>query len=93
MTPENRFYPVQGTETTEAAIRTTFFADLYAVIGDPVEGDPGAFAVRLYHNPLVPWIWTGALLMVAGGLVSLTDRRHRVGAPSRASRRAQAQPA
>ena len=83
MTPENRFYPVQGTQTTEAAIRTTLLADLYAVIGDPVEGDSGGFAVRLYHNPLVPWIWGGALMMVAGGLVSLTDRRYRVGVPAR----------
>jgi len=41
----------------------------------------------------VPWIWTGALLMVAGGLVSLTDRRHRVGAPARRSHRAAAQAA
>ena len=73
MTPEKRFYPVQGTQTTEAAIRTTFLADLYAVIGDPVASDPGAFAVRLYHNPLVPWIWGGTLFMVFGGLVSLTD--------------------
>ena len=93
MTPENRFFPVQGTQTTEAAIRTTFFADLYAVVGDPVEGDPGAFAIRLYHNPLVPWIWTGTLLMVLGGLVSLTDRRHRVGAPSRQSHRTAVQAA
>ena len=83
LTPEKRFYPVQGMQTTEAAIRTTFIADLYAVIGDPIANNPGAYAVRLYHNPLVPWIWGGTLFMVFGGLVSLTDRRHRVGAPAR----------
>ena len=37
--------------------------------------------MRLYHNPLVLWIWGGAAIMALGGLVSLTDRRLRVGAP------------
>jgi cytochrome c-type biogenesis protein CcmF len=82
--PEKRFYPSQRTTTTEAAIHTTWLADLYAVIGDPGEG--GAWSTRLYHNPLVPWIWLGALAMVAGGCVSLTDRRHRVGVPQRRRR-------
>ncbi len=79
--PEKRFYPVQGTPTTEAAIHTTWLADLYVVIGDPAES--GGIATRIYYNPLVPWIWLGALVMMVGGAVSLSDRRHRVGAPER----------
>jgi cytochrome c-type biogenesis protein CcmF len=79
--PEKRAYPVERNQTTEAAIHTTFFADLYAVLGD-ADGR-GGWAVRLYHNPLVPWIWGGAILMFLGACVSLTDRRHRVGAPRR----------
>src|SRR3546814_5450277 len=70
--------------TTEAAIRTTILADLYVVIGD---GDgQGGWTVRVYHEPLVPWIWLGCLLMVAGGLTSLSDRRLRIGAPHRKHR-------
>ena len=80
--PEKRVYQVQAMPTTEAAIRTTLVADLYAVIGD-ADGR-GGWTVRIYHEPLVPWIWLGCLLMVAGGLVSLSDRRLRVGAPQRA---------
>ncbi|MBT5674187.1 MAG: heme lyase CcmF/NrfE family subunit [Rhodospirillaceae bacterium] len=80
--PEKRKYWVQGSDTTEAAIRTTWLADIYVAIGDPAPG--GGLAVRIYHNPLVPWIWLGTLIMVLGGLVSLSDRRHRVGAPNRA---------
>ncbi len=87
--PEKRVYPVQNMPTTEAAIRTNGLADLYAVLGDP-DGS-GAWTVRLYHEPLVPWIWAGILIMAAGGLVSLSDRRLRVGAPG--GRRAAAAPA
>jgi cytochrome c-type biogenesis protein CcmF len=96
--PEKRFFPVQGTTTTEAAIHTNLLADLYVVLsegedagalgGQPTflaESAPDAvWTARIYFNPLVPWIWIGAVITVAGGLVSLTDRRHRVGAPTRA---------
>jgi cytochrome c-type biogenesis protein CcmF len=80
--PEKRLYSVEGRPTTEAAIHPTVLGDLYAVIGDP-EGKDGGFVTRLYFNPLVSWIWAGVLIMVAGGVVSLSDRRHRVGAPGR----------
>ena len=79
--PERRFYPVQRQQTTEAAIHTTGLADLYVVVGD--SDGKGAWTVRLYHNPLVPWIWAGALVMALGGALSLADRRLRVGAPKR----------
>ncbi len=40
--------------------------------------------MRLYYNPLVPWIWFGVVVMMLGGFVSLSDRRLRIGAPRRA---------
>ena len=79
---EKRIYAVSKQPTTEAAIHTTLAGDLYAVIGDP-EGANGAYVTRLYFNPLVVWMWIGTLIMVFGGAISLTDRRHRVGAPKR----------
>ncbi len=79
---EKRRYPVEQRETTEAAIHPTFWGDLYAVIGDAT-GEDGAYVTRIYFNPLIAWMWTGIAVMVAGGIVSLTDRRHRVGAPAR----------
>jgi cytochrome c-type biogenesis protein CcmF len=80
--PENRLYPVQQSPTTEAAIHTTFWADLYVVIGDPDEAT-GGYVTRIYHNPMIAWIWAGLGIMFASGLVSLSDRRHRIGAPQR----------
>ncbi|HXO03305.1 MAG TPA: cytochrome c-type biogenesis CcmF C-terminal domain-containing protein, partial [Stellaceae bacterium] len=93
MHPEKRFFPLENGNQTDVAIRTNLLADVYAVIGDP--DGKGGYTLRLYYNPLVPWIWLGAALMAFGGLVSLSDRRHRVGAPSRRARQlaAAAQPA
>jgi cytochrome c-type biogenesis protein CcmF len=79
--PEKRLYPVQNMPTTEAAIHTTGLADLYVALGDP--DGKGGWTVRIFHEPLVPWIWAGSLIMVLGGFVSLSDRRLRVGAPTR----------
>jgi cytochrome c-type biogenesis protein CcmF len=84
LSPERRFYPVQQMPTTEAAIHSTFLADLYAAIGEG--GSQEGWTVRIWHNPLVPWIWAGCLIMVIGGLVSLSDRRLRIGAPKRGAR-------
>ena len=39
--------------------------------------------MRTYVKPFSNWIWAGAMLMALGGVVSLTDRRYRVGAPAR----------
>ena len=41
----------------------------------------GSIAVRLYHKPMVLLIWLGPVLMAFGGMLSLSDRRLRVGAP------------
>jgi len=42
--------------------------------------------VRIYHKPMVLMIWLGAVVMVIGGALSLSDRRLRVGAPKPARR-------
>ena len=37
----------------------------------------GAIAVRIYHKPMIRWIWLGALIMALGGALALTDARYR----------------
>ena len=79
--PEKRVYPVQAMPTTEAAITSGVFRDIYLVIGDPQKG--GGWAVRSYVKPFAAWIWSGCAMMALGGLASLTDRRYRVAATAR----------
>ncbi len=81
---EKRFYPVQRASTTEAGIRSSLVEDVYISLGERQAN--GGWAVRSYIKPYANWIWLGALIMTLGGLLSLSDRRHRVGAPTRAKR-------
>jgi cytochrome c-type biogenesis protein CcmF len=81
MEPEQRRFTHPPMTTTEAAILPNLARDLYATVGDP--DSAGGYGTRLYFKPLVSWIWLGALVMAFGGALSLTDRRFRVGAPTR----------
>ncbi|CAE6908969.1 holocytochrome c synthetase membrane subunit CcmF [Pseudomonas marincola] len=74
--PEKRFYQVQQSMMTEAAIDAGFTRDLFVALGEPLEN--GAWAVRVQVKPFVRWIWLGALLMGLGGLLAAADRRYRV---------------
>lgn len=79
--PERRLFTVQKRQIAETAIHTNLLRDLYATLG---EGDAqNGWVIRLYYNPLAPWIWLGAAMCAFGGFVSLSDRRLRIGAPSR----------
>ena len=89
--PTKRIFTVRNATTTEAALMTRLFSQLYLSLGD-VNND-GSIIVRLYHKPLVLLIWLGAVVMVIGGAFSLADRRLRIGAPARAKARPRLQPA
>jgi cytochrome c-type biogenesis protein CcmF len=84
---ERRFYGSSRTQTTEAGIHVSPLGNLYVSVGD--ESATGV-VVRLWDHPLIVWIWLGGFTMALGGLVSLSDRRVRVGAPRRAAAQAPA---
>jgi cytochrome c-type biogenesis protein CcmF len=89
--PSKRTFPQRQMSTTEAALLTRGASQLYLSLGD-VAAD-GAIAIRLYHKPFVLLIWFGAIVMVLGGALSLSDRRLRVGAPKPARHKPSLQPA
>jgi cytochrome c-type biogenesis protein CcmF len=82
--PARRIYDMPPEPTTEAGIHVSWRGDLYVVLGD--KQTAGGYAVRVYFNPLVRFIWLGAVFMFIAGGISLSDRRLRVGAPGRARR-------
>ncbi len=82
--PAKRVYVATGQPTTEAGIRTFGLGQLYISLGDPAPD--GGISARIYWKPFVLLIWLGPVFMALGGLLSLSDRRLRVGAPRRAKR-------
>jgi cytochrome c-type biogenesis protein CcmF len=91
MTPSKRSFTTRGMATTEAALMSRGVSQLYISLGDAT--NDGGIAVRIYHKPLVLLIWFGPVLMAFGGLLSLSDRRLRVGAPQPARSARSLQPA
>ena len=74
--PENRYYPISNIFTTEASIHTNLSRDLYIVLGEGNLND--GWVVKVYHNPLVIWIWIGALFIFIGGIVSINNNLRKI---------------
>ncbi|MEQ5803360.1 heme lyase CcmF/NrfE family subunit [Halomonas sp. H10-9-1] len=75
MTPEKRLYIARGIPMTNVALRPGLFRDLYLAMGEDL-GD-GSWAMRIQYKPFVRWLWLGGLLMAAGGILAVADRRYR----------------
>ena len=80
--PEKRKYFSSAMPMTEAAIDSGLFRDLYVSLGESIEGDKPQWSVRVFYKPFVSWLWYGAILMVLGGLLAVSDRRYRKSADS-----------
>jgi len=76
--PERRFYPASKINTSEPAIMSNAFFDLYIVLGESLNNDE-SYSLRVYYSPFINWIWFGIMCMVLGGLLSVSDRKHRLG--------------
>jgi cytochrome c-type biogenesis protein CcmF len=84
--PEKRIYTASRQPTTEAGILTQLFNQFYVALGERVEGS-NQIVVRIWWKPMVTLIWLGCLMMTLAGVVSLSDRRLRIGAPVAAKAR------
>ena len=73
--PERRFYAARRQQMMEPGIRWNLMHDWYAVMGEKT--GPDRYAMRLYVQTGVRWIWGGGLLMVFGALLSAwRGRKH-----------------
>lgn len=68
VTPERRFYAARRQQMMEPGIRWNLLHDWYAVMGEKTGQD--RYAMRLYVQTGVRWIWGGGLLMIAGAALS-----------------------
>ena len=73
LTPEVRFYRNWPDPTLEMDLIPTIQGDLYAVLNSWRQDGSADFV--LYFNPLVGFIWWGALIMVLGALYAISPSR------------------
>jgi cytochrome c-type biogenesis protein CcmF len=92
--PDRRFYPAGGQTISGIALCYRGASHLYMVLGErrqaPGPGAAPVWLIRAYWNPLATLIFLGPIVMALGGVISLSDRRLRLGV---ARRRPQEQPA
>jgi cytochrome c-type biogenesis protein CcmF len=81
--PQKRIYRVQQNPMTESGVHTNAWRDLYVSMGEQLPS--GEWVVRLQYKPFITWIWGGCLLMMAGGVLAISDRRYRVRSGAAAS--------
>lgn len=87
--PEKRIYNATGMVMTEAGLHSSFTRDLYTALGD--ELDHNAWTIKLYHKPLISWLWIGSLFLAIGGIFAAADRRYRIASRSTARKKSAAE--
>jgi cytochrome c-type biogenesis protein CcmF len=82
LSAERRLFTTSPMPTSEVGILSGIDGDLYVALGEPVREREGAWTIRLYHNPLVQFIFWGVALMALGGALSLVSLARKRRAPS-----------
>jgi cytochrome c biogenesis factor len=72
-------YPEQNRLLAETALRSTPLSDVQVALRDA--DDDGRALLEVHVNPLVWWIWWGALLLTAAGVWAAALANSRVGPP------------
>ena len=72
--PELRVYNQPVTVTSEADIKTSLYSDKFIVMN--LVKDNEFFNVRYQVKPFMIWIWLSTILLAAGGVLSLINRKY-----------------
>jgi cytochrome c-type biogenesis protein CcmF len=68
--PRRDYYYASQQPMTIPGVRSTMEDDFYVLLVDwqPVSAQSATF--KIYHNPLVNWVWTGGLIFILGTLIA-----------------------
>lgn len=70
LVPAKAFYPTAEQPTSEVAIHSNLFRDIYVILD---RFSKESFFIVVFYNPFVAWIWGSLYLMVLGTLLALTE--------------------
>ncbi len=68
--PRRDYYYDSEQPVTLPGIHSTWEDDIYVILIDwlPISSEGATF--KVYHNPLVAWLWTGALVFIFGTIIA-----------------------
>ncbi|MGL9718436.1 MAG: heme lyase CcmF/NrfE family subunit [Wolbachia sp.] len=69
ITPEYRFYLVEGQKNVESSIYHNLFSDIYVVVGE-IDKGKSKIAAKVHYKPGMPMIWLGSFLIAFGSLLA-----------------------
>jgi cytochrome c-type biogenesis protein CcmF len=75
--PRRDYYFDSQQPMTIPGLRSTLEDDLYVVLVDwePISEEGATF--KVYHNPLVNWVWIGGMVLILGTLVGAWPEREK----------------
>ena len=68
--PRRDYYYESQQAVTIAGVRSTLADDLYIILADWQPLSTKAATFKVYHNPLINWLWLGSLVFVLGTVVA-----------------------
>jgi cytochrome c-type biogenesis protein CcmF len=73
--PRRDYFYESQQQMTIPGVRSTLQDDVYIILVDwqPIASQGATF--KIYHNPLINWLWTGALLFILGSLIAVWPER------------------
>lgn len=88
LAPRRDYYYDSGQPMTIPGVRSTMSEDLYVLLVDwqPVSEQGATF--KVYHNPLINWLWVGGFVFIFGMLVAAWPDREPAPSVQRAKVRA-----
>ncbi|MDD5368099.1 MAG: heme lyase CcmF/NrfE family subunit [Anaerolineaceae bacterium] len=68
--PRRDYYYASQQPMTIPGVRSTIEDDLYVILVDWEDISTQGATFKVYHNPLVNWLWTGGLIFLLGSLIA-----------------------
>ena len=73
--PRRDYYFETQQQVTVPGVRSTWEDDLYVILIDwePVSAEGATF--KIFHNPLINWLWVGSIVFILGALIAAWPER------------------
>lgn len=73
--PRRDYYFETQQQVTIPGVRSTWEDDLYVILIDwePVSAEGATF--KIFHNPLINWLWVGSIVFILGALIAAWPER------------------